>query len=57
MKSDAKKFKNFFSYLLKKGIFVATSKFEVVFLSNAHTNDDFDDALNAYHYALKMVKN
>ncbi len=57
MKSDAKKFKKFFSYLLKKGIFVAPSQFEVVFLSNAHTNADFNDALNAYHYALKMVKN
>ena len=57
MKSDVKKFKKFFSSLLKKGIFVAPSQFEVVFLSDAHTNADFNDALNAYHYALKMVKN
>jgi glutamate-1-semialdehyde 2,1-aminomutase len=57
MKSDIKKFKKLFSALLKKGIFVAPSQFEVVFLSDAHSITDLNDALNAYHYALKMVKN
>jgi len=57
MKSDVKKFKKLFSGLLKKGIFVAPSQFEVVFLSNSHSNADLNDALNAYRYALKMVKN
>ncbi len=56
-KSDAKKFKKLFHSLLKKGVFVAPSQFEVVFLSDAHTKTDFNDALNAYHYALKAVKN
>ncbi len=56
MKSDSKKFQKLFSALLKKGIFVAPSQFEVVFLSAAHTKSDFNDALNAYQYALKMVK-
>jgi len=57
MKSDIKKFKKLFSALLKKGIFVAPSQFEVVFLSDSHSNVDLNDALNAYRYALKMVKN
>jgi len=57
MKSDVKKFKKLFSALLKKGIFVAPSQFEVVFLSDSHSNVDLNDALNAYRYALKMVKN
>jgi len=57
MKSDVKKFKKLFSALLKKGIFIAPSQFEVVFLSDSHSNVDLNDALNAYHYALKMVKN
>jgi len=56
MKSDSKKFKKLFSALLKKGIFVAPSQFEVVFLSTAHTKSDFNEAINAYQYALKMVK-
>ena len=56
MKSDSKKFQKLFSALLQKGIFVAPSQFEVVFLSVAHTKSDFNDALNAYQYALKMVK-
>ncbi len=57
IKSDAKKFKKLFHSLLKKGVFVAPSQFEVVFLSDAHTKTDFNDALNAYHNALKTVKN
>jgi len=56
MKSDSKKFKKLFLALLKKGIFVAPSQFEVVFLSTAHTKSDFNEAINAYQYALKMVK-
>lgn len=56
MKSDSKKFQKLFSALLQKGIFVAPSQFEVVFLSAAHTKSDFNDALNAYQYALKMMK-
>ena len=56
MKSDSKKFQKLFSALLQKGIFVAPSQFEVVFLSAAHTKSDFNDALDAYQYALKMVK-
>jgi len=56
MKSDVKKFKKLFSALLKKGIFIAPSQFEVVFLSYSHSNADLNHALNAYRYALKMVK-
>ena len=56
MKSDSKKFQKLFSALLQKGIFVAPSQFEVVFLSTAHTKSDFNDALDAYQYAIKMVK-
>lgn len=57
MKADAKKFKKLFSVLLKKGIFVAPSQFEVVFLSNAHTNIDLNKAIDAYREGLKAVKN
>ncbi|GKS66831.1 glutamate-1-semialdehyde-2,1-aminomutase [Nitrosarchaeum sp.] len=57
MKADAKKFKKMFSALLKKGIFIAPSQFEVVFLSDAHTKTDLENTINAYDVALKSVKN
>ncbi len=42
---------------LKKGIFIAPSQFEVIFLSDAHTENDLNKTLDAYHSALKSVKN
>mgnify|MGYP001812126673 CR=1 FL=1 len=55
--ANAKKFQKMFKTLLKRGIFVAPSQFEVVFLSDAHTQSDLNKALDAYHDALKSVKN
>ena len=55
--ADAKKFQKLFHSLLKQGIFIAPSQFEVVFLSNAHTENDLNKTLNAYSNALKSVKN
>jgi len=55
--ADAKKFQAMFRSLLKQGIFIAPSQFEVVFLSDAHTGADLDKAVNAYQTALKAVKN
>ena len=55
--ANAKKFQKMFQVLLKKGIFIAPSQFEVVFLSNAHTENDLNKTLDAYHAALKSVKN
>ena len=55
--ANAKKFQKMFKTLLKKGIFVAPSQFEVVFFSDAHTQSDLNKALDAYHIALKSVKN
>lgn len=56
-RSDTKKFHKLFSALLKKGIFIAPSQFEVVFLSDSHTEQDLNKTVNAYRDALKMVKN
>ena len=56
-KADSKKFQKMFRTLLKKGIFIAPSQFEVVFLSNAHTENDLNKTLDAYDTALKSVKN
>jgi len=56
-KADDKKFQKMFRSLLKSGIFIAPSQFETVFLSDAHTKADLNKTLNAYHTALKSVKN
>ena len=56
-KADAKKFQKLFKTLLKHGIFIAPSQFEVVFFSEAHSQTDLNKALNAYELALKSVKN
>jgi glutamate-1-semialdehyde 2,1-aminomutase len=55
--ADAKKFQKMFSALLKKGVFIAPSQFEVVFLSDAHTKTDLNHTITAYDTALKSVKN
>lgn len=55
--ADSKKFQKMFQSLLKKGVFVAPSQFEVVFLSDAHTQNDLNKTLDAYSIALKSVKN
>ena len=54
--ADSKKFKKMFYTLLKNGIFIAPSQFEVVFLSDAHTENDLNKTLDAYDVALKSVK-
>ena len=56
-KADGKKFQKLFRTLLKKGVFIPPSQFEVVFLSDAHTENDLNKTLDAYHAALKSVKN
>jgi glutamate-1-semialdehyde 2,1-aminomutase len=55
--ANAKKFQKMFNSLLKNGVFIAPSQFEVVFLSDAHTQTDLNKALDSYQIALKSVKN
>ena len=55
--ADSKKFQKMFKTLLKKGVFIAPSQFEVVFLSDSHTQIDLNNTLDAYQIALKSVKN
>ena len=54
--ANAKKFQKMFKTLLKNGIFIAPSQFEVVFLSDAHTQIDLNNTLDVYYNALKSVK-
>ena len=54
--SDIRKFKKIFETLLKEGVFIAPSQFEVVFLSDAYNEIDLKNTINAYDMALKSVK-
>ena len=56
MNADAKKFQKLFSGLIRNGVFIAPSQFEVVFLSNAIQRDDLGIILDSYSAALREVK-
>ena len=53
--SDAEKFKRYFNAMLKRGIYLAPSQFEAVFLSAAHTREDLDKTINAAFEAMKEI--
>lgn len=44
---DTKRYAEYFSQLLKSGIYVAPSQFEAMFLSDAHTTEDIEITLRA----------
>jgi glutamate-1-semialdehyde 2,1-aminomutase len=54
--ADSSKFKKLFQALLKNGIFVSSSQFETVFLSDMHTKKDIRKTIVAYENALKKVR-
>jgi glutamate-1-semialdehyde 2,1-aminomutase len=51
--SDTKRYARFFHGMLKRGVYLAPSQFEVGFLSLAHTDDDIEQTLAAAAEALK----
>ncbi len=51
--SDTEKFANYFAKMLKKGIYLAPSQFEAVFISTAHTKEDLDKTLEAFEETVK----
>ncbi|MBT8395976.1 MAG: glutamate-1-semialdehyde 2,1-aminomutase [Gemmatimonadetes bacterium] len=53
--SDREAFKRFFWGMLARGIYLAPSPFEALFLSAAHTEEDISDALSATEEALGEV--
>jgi glutamate-1-semialdehyde 2,1-aminomutase len=46
-KCDTRRFANFFRGMLDRGIFLAPSQFEALFVSAAHTDADIDRTLAA----------
>ncbi len=51
IKSDTEKYADYFNYMLGKGIYLAPSQFEAMFVSSVHSNEDLErtcDAIKEY---------
>jgi glutamate-1-semialdehyde 2,1-aminomutase len=55
-KSDSALFATFFHHMLSRGIFVAPSQYEALFISAAHTDADIDRAIAAAHESLASMR-
>jgi glutamate-1-semialdehyde 2,1-aminomutase len=55
-KSDTKRFAAFFQGMLERGIFIAPSQFEALFVSSAHTDADIDRTISAARESLRAIK-
>lgn len=56
LRSDTKKYANFFHGMLEKGINLAPSQFEAMFVSSAHSYDDLDYTIKSHYEVLKSLK-
>ncbi|RDY22782.1 glutamate-1-semialdehyde-2,1-aminomutase [Romboutsia maritimum] len=56
-KCDISKFNKYFKEVLKRGILLAPTQFEAMFLSNAHTDEDIEYTIKAIYEALKISHN
>ena len=55
-KSDSARFATFFQNMLSRGIFIAPSQYEALFISAAHTDADIDRAITAAHESLASMR-
>jgi glutamate-1-semialdehyde 2,1-aminomutase len=55
-RSDTARFSAFFNEMLNRGIFLAPSQFEALFVSAAHTDDDIDRTVEAARESLGAMK-
>jgi glutamate-1-semialdehyde 2,1-aminomutase len=55
-KSDSALFAMFFHNMLSRGIFMAPSPYEALFISTAHTDADIDRAITAAHESLASMR-
>ena len=55
-KSDTARFGAFFNEMLDRGIFLAPSQFEALFVSAAHTEEDIDRTVMAARESLEAMQ-
>ena len=56
LRCDRERFKIMCREMLRRGVFVAPSQFEVAFISNAHASEDIDAVIGAYDAGLGAVR-
>ncbi len=54
--SDTEKYKMYFAYMLKNGIYIAPSQFEAMFISAAHTDEDIERTCEIIKQAAVIFK-
>lgn len=54
-KSDTERFKKYFNEMLSRGIYLAPSQFEALFLSDAHTEDDLEKTVKAFNETMELL--
>lgn len=54
--SDTEKYKMYFAYMLKNGIYIAPSQFEAMFISAAHTDEDIERTCEIIKQAAGIFK-
>jgi len=54
-KSDTARYAGFFNEMLKRGVFIAPSQFEALFVSAAHTDEDVDRTIEAARDSLEAI--
>lgn len=52
--SNTTRYSKYFNYMLEHGIYVAPSQFEAMFISNAHTDKDIQDTIQAIESFSKL---
>ena len=57
LSSDTEKYAGYFSYMLEKGIYIAPSQFEAMFVSYAHTDEDIEKTAECIAGAGKFIFN
>ena len=55
-KSDTARFSAFFNEMISRGVFIAPSQFEALFVSAAHTDNDIDRTVEAARDSLQAIK-
>lgn len=55
-KANSAMFQKLFVELIEQGVFIPPSQFETCFISNSHTEDDLDKAIEAYGEAFRRIK-
>ena len=53
--SDTKRFSRYFTEMLNRGIYLAPSQFEAMFISAAHSNEDIDRTIEAIDFAFSKL--